>query len=65
VSREQWHVTINEGWVQTHAPGTRWEDAEGTAYIVDSVREVGVIPDVDNPQIGAPLWVVNSHTAED
>jgi hypothetical protein len=65
MSAEQLHVTINEGWVQSHPPGTRWEDADGRPYIVDNVKETGVIPDVDDPRMTAPLWVVTSHPAGD
>jgi len=36
---EKLHVTINEGWVQSHQPGTRWQDADGKEYVVDVVRE--------------------------
>ncbi len=57
-------VTINEGWVQSHQPGTRWESADGRTYVVDDVREASLM-DVDDPRISAPLWVVYSHPAED
>jgi hypothetical protein len=57
-------VTIREGWVQAHQPGTRWEAADGMVYVVDSVQEASVV-DVDDPRISAPVWVVSSHPAED
>jgi len=58
------HVTTNEGWVQSHQPGSRWENADGRQYVVDAVREASLI-DVDEPRISAPVWVVHSHPAED
>jgi hypothetical protein len=35
---EKLSVTINEGWVQSHQPGTRWESADGKVYVVSERR---------------------------
>ena len=59
---EKLHVTINEGWVQSHQPGTRWQDADGKEYVVDVVREASP---VGEPGMSPPIWVVHSRPAED
>jgi hypothetical protein len=42
----------------------RWEAADGREYVVDTVREAPQMDGDDRP-IGAPVWVVHSHLAED
>ena len=57
-------ATINAGWVESHRPGTRWDGADGKVYVVDDVQEASLMDD-DDRRIGAPVWVVHSHLAED